>query len=207
MIDQIHVAIIDDDQAVVDSLRLYFSDHELIVTSFSDAAEFLAALNRVAHLDCVVCDIRMPAMSGIDLLDRLKQLGYDWPIILMSGQADIPMAVAAIKKGAFDFIDEPFDASHLLTSVHAAVNARKQSVNLLSEVEQLRSRFAALSTRQREVMELVVAGLSNKQIALKLKISPKTVDHHRAWVMERMGAHNLPELVRQAMRLHGNVAL
>lgn len=207
MVDQIHVAIIDNDQAVLDSLQLYFSAHELTVTCFSDAKEFLAALNRIEQLDCIVCDIRMPAMSGIDLLDRLKKLGYDWPIILMSGQADIPMAVAAIKKGAFDFIDEPFDASHLLASIQAAVNARRQSANLLSELEQLRSRFAALSIRQREVMDLVVAGLSNKEIALRLKISPKTVDHHRAWVMERMGAHNLPELVRQAMRLQANAAL
>ncbi|HTV36336.1 MAG TPA: response regulator [Xanthobacteraceae bacterium] len=205
MTDQLHVAIIDSDQAVLDSLRLYFSDHQFVVTSYSDAKEFLAALNRIEQLDCVICDIRIPVMSGIDLLDKLKQLGYDWPIILMSANANVPMAVAAIKKGAFDFIDEPLDASHLLESVRAAVSARKQSATLLSELEQLRSRFAALSSRQREVMELVVAGLSNKEIALRLKISPKTVDHHRAWVMERMGAHNLPELVRQAMRLHGHL--
>jgi FixJ family two-component response regulator len=205
MTDEVHVAVIDDDGALLDSIRLYLSRHQIKVSCYAQAGEFLAALGNAEQLDCIICDVRMPAMSGIDLLEKLNQLGHYWPMILMTGHADITMAVAAIKKGAFDFIDKPFDASHLLASVQEAVNIRRQSINRFSELEELRSRFAGLSGRQREVMELVVNGLSNKEIALKLNISPKTVDHHRAWLMERMGAQNLAELVRQAMRLQGNI--
>jgi two-component system, LuxR family, response regulator FixJ len=206
MADEIHVAIIDDDQAVLDSLRLYFTRHELAVACFSGPTEFLAALDAGERFDCIVCDVRMPTMSGIDLLDNLIRRGCDWPTILMTGHGDVPMAVAAIKKGAFDFIDKPFNASQLLASIHDAVTVRRQSATRHSELSELRNRLAALSSRQREVMDLVVAGLSNKEIALRLDISPRTVDHHRAWVMERMGAKNLADLVRQAVRLQGNAA-
>jgi FixJ family two-component response regulator len=206
MTGEIRIALIDDDEAVLDSLRLYFTRHKTKVSSFSASQDFLAAIGRAEQFDCIVCDIRMPGISGLELLDRLNQLQYGRPIIFITGHGDVPLAVAAIKKGAFDFLNKPFDAECLLASVQEAVKIRKQADYRVAELEELRSRFAALSTRQRQVMDLVVAGLSNKEIGLRLKISPKTVDHHRAWVMERMGARNLAELVRLAVRIQGQAS-
>jgi len=111
------------------------------------------------------------------------------------------MAVSAIKTGASDFIEKPFDEGRLLASIQSAVALRRQQASKEAEIEKLRSRFNTLSTRQRQVMELAAAGLSNKEIALRLEISPKTVENHRAWVMERMGAKSLADLVRIAMRI------
>ena len=201
--DPIHIAIIDDDKAVLDALGLYFVRHNFTVSRFDVAEDFLAAIDRAAQFDCVVCDIRMPGLSGLELVDRLNEIHYGRPIILTTGHGDVQMAVAAIKKGASDFLDKPFDEGRLLASVQEAAGHRREVMNVTAELEQLRARFDLLSNRQREVMEEVVAGLSNKEIGRKLNISPKTVDHHRAWVMERMGARNLAELVRLAIKIHG----
>jgi two-component system response regulator FixJ len=151
--------------------------------------------------DCIISDVRMPGMSGLDLVQHLKTAGAGPPVILITGHGDIDMAVAAIKVGAFDFIEKPFDEARLLASIRNALAAKGQPAADAAELKKLQSRFDTLSTRQRQVMELAVSGLSNKEIGSKLKISPKTVENHRAWVMERIGARNIADLVRIAMKI------
>jgi two-component system response regulator FixJ len=201
MADPIHIALIDDDAAVLDSLRLYFARHELKTSCFNTAEEFLAAVDHSAQFDCVVSDVRMPGMSGLDLVGHLNARGFIRPIILITGHGDIDMAVAAIKIGAFDFIEKPFDENRLLASIRNALEQRRQQLSEATELEELQARFNSLSLRQRQVMELAVTGLSSKEIGKRLNISSKTVENHRAWVMERIGARNLAELVRIAMQI------
>lgn len=197
----IHIALIDDDEAVLDSLRLYFAQQDVETTGFLSADDFLKAIRKAQRFDCVVSDVRMPGMSGIDLVHHLNNEDSPVPIILITGHGDVDMAVAAIKVGAFDFIEKPFDEARLLASIHNAVEKGRVRDADASELENLQSRFNTLSARQREVMELAVAGLSNKEIGSRLNISPKTVENHRAWVMERIGARNIAELVRIAMKV------
>jgi two-component system response regulator FixJ len=196
-----HIAVIDDDEAVLDSLRLYFARQDVETSCFASSQDFLAATRSGQRFDCIVSDVRMPGMSGLDLVQHLKGAGLAAPVILITGHGDVDMAVAAIKVGAFDFIEKPFDEARLLASIRNALNNMQQPEIDAVELEKLQSRFNTLSARQRQVMELAVAGLSNKEIGLQLKISPKTVENHRAWVMERIGARNIAELVRIAMKI------
>jgi RNA polymerase sigma factor (sigma-70 family) len=199
--DPLRVALIDDDAAVLDALGLYLSRQNLNTSCFPSAEKFLAALDNATGFDCVVCDVRMPGMSGLELLDRLAARGLRWPIIFITGHGDIDMAVKAMKAGAFDFIEKPFDETHLLASIRSSLEQNFRQVRDDAELEDLRRKFAALSARQRQVMELAASGLSSKEIARRLDISAKTVENHRAWVMERIGARNLAELVRMAIRI------
>jgi RNA polymerase sigma factor (sigma-70 family) len=201
MTDTINIALVDDDAAVLDSLQLYFARHGVATACFASAEALLAGLDGGEQPECIVSDIRMPGMSGLDLLHRLKERRSIAPLILITALADIEMAVSAIKNGAFDFIEKPFDEARLLASIQSAAALRRQQAGNAAETEKLRSRFDTLSARQRQVMELAVAGLSNKEIAYRLDISPKTVENHRAWVMERMDAKSLAELVRIAMKI------
>lgn len=203
MTGPIHIAIIDDDEAVLDSLRLYFTRQGVETSCFASAREFLAAIARGARFDCIVCDVRMPGMSGLDLVQHLKSEGLSAPVVLITGHGDVDMAVAAIKVGAFDFIEKPFDEARLLASVRDAIERKAQPKAGGDGLAELKARFSSLSARQRQVMELAVAGLSNKEIGSQLKISPKTVENHRAWVMERIGARNIADLVRIAITLQG----
>jgi two-component system response regulator FixJ len=198
-----HIAVIDDDEAVLDSLRLYFARQDVETSCFESAQDFLAATKSGQRFDCIVSDVRMPGMSGLDLVQHLKGAGLAAPVILITGHGDVDMAVAAIKVGAFDFIEKPFDEVRLLGSIQNALNKMQQPEIDAVELEKLQSRFNTLSARQRQVMELAVVGLSNKEIGSQLKISPKTVENHRAWVMERIGARNIAELVRIAMKIQG----
>ena len=198
MATPIHIALIDDDEAVLDSLSLYFRSQKIAIAGFPAAPEFLAALDQNRQFDCIVSDVRMPGMSGLDLVRELKARNVGTPIVLITGHGDVDMAVAAIKVGAADFIEKPFDERRLLASVRDAIDDIRRRANL-DEQNDLPARFASLTARQRQVMELAVAGLSNKEIGAQLEISPKTVENHRAWVMERIGARNIAELVRLAM--------
>ncbi len=200
----IAIAVIDDDEAVLDSLRLYFARQNIDGACFAAADEFLASVKRGQRFDCIVSDVRMPALSGLDLIHRLQDERVATPVILITGHGDVDMAVAAIKIGAFDFIEKPFDEARLLASIRNAVEKGRQPEIDSAELKKLQSRVETLSLRQRQVMELAAAGLSNKEIGSKLKISPKTVQNHRAWVMERIGARNIAELVRIAMKVQGN---
>jgi len=203
MPDPIHIALIDDDEAVLDSLALYLARQDVKASGFKTTEAFLAAVDAATPFDCVVSDVRLPGMSGLDLVRRLIERHFAAPIILITGHGDIDMAVSAIKIGAFDFIEKPFDEARLLASIRNAVEKSRQNASDAAELERLQSRFDSLSARQRQVMELTVAGLSNKEIALQLEISAKTVENHRAWVMERIGARNLADLVRMAMQVRG----
>ena len=200
-----HIAVIDDDEAVLDSLRLYFARQDVETSCFASAQDFLGAIRSGKRFDCIVSDVRMPGMSGLDLVQHLKGAGLAAPVILITGHGDVDMAVAAIKVGAFDFIEKPFDEARLLASIQNALNKMQQPEIDAVELEKLQSRFNTLSARQRQVMELAVAGLSNKEIGSQLKISPKTVENHRAWVMERIGARNIAELVRIAMKIQAKL--
>lgn len=192
------IAVIDDDPAVLDSLRMLLASHGLEVACFSRATEFLASGADKA-CRCIVSDVRMPAMTGLDLLRALQTSGKPIPLILITGHGDVGMAVTALKGGAFDFIEKPFDDARLLSSIAAAIERGAKALSQQAVVEEMTQRIAQLTDRQREVMQLVVEGLSNKEIAIALGISPRTVENYRAWVMEKMGVNNLAELVRNVL--------
>jgi FixJ family two-component response regulator len=204
MPDRLHVALIDDDAAVLDALRYYLARQSIRTSTFQAARDFLEALDRHEQFDCVVSDVRMPGMSGLDLMKYLNERGYAGPVILITGHGDVDMAVGAIKNGAFDFIEKPFDEARLLTSIGQGAERMRQNKSEAAEIDELQSRFDSLSARQREVMELAVAGLSSKEIGIRLNISPKTVENHRAWVMERIGARNVADLIRKAMKVRSH---
>jgi two-component system response regulator FixJ len=191
------IALIEDDTAVLDSLRLLLEGREMTVQCFASAEAFLAGMKDAPA--CIVSDVRMPGMSGVDLQRKLKSRGCGTPIILITGHGDIAMAVAAIKEGAFDFIEKPYNAEHLIASIEKALAAEQKLRAKDSHKAELTARIAELSPRQREVMHFVADGLSNKQIALRLRISPRTVENYRAWVMERLGATSLADLVRKVL--------
>jgi RNA polymerase sigma factor (sigma-70 family) len=201
MTDPVRIALIDDDAAVLDSLRLYLLRQNLDPSCFSSAEGFLSSLDNAARFDCVVSDVRMPGMSGLELIERLAVRGVRWPVILITGHGDVDMAVKAMKAGAFDFVEKPFDETHLLESIRNSLERNRKQARDTAEIDELRNKFGALSARQRQVMELAASGLSSKEIARQLEISAKTVENHRAWVMERIGARNLAELVRMAIKI------
>jgi FixJ family two-component response regulator len=201
MSDPVRIALIDDDAAVLDSLRLYLLRQNLDTSCFSSAEDFLRSVDGAARFDCVISDVRMPGLSGLELLDRLADRGLRWPVILITGHGDVDMAVRAMKAGAFDFVEKPFDETHLLESVRSSLERNRKQTRDDAEIEDLRKKFGGLSARQRQVMDLAANGLSSKEIGRQLDISAKTVENHRAWVMERIGARNLAELVRMAIKM------
>jgi two-component system response regulator FixJ len=202
MTDDIHIALIDDDPAILDSLRLYLERNRVRAACFSAAEEFLATIKARRSFDCAVADVRMPGLSGIDLVRETTSLGNTMPIILITAFGEVEMAVAAIKLGAFDFLEKPFDEKRLLKSILDAVGYAPEDHKDYVDLKALRARAGSLTDRQREIMELAATGLSNKEIALRLQISHRTVENHRAWVMERMQARNLAELVRKVIQLN-----
>jgi FixJ family two-component response regulator len=202
MTEKIHSALIDDDPAVLDSLRLYLQRNGVRVSCFPTAKDFLATEEAGRSFDCVVTDLRMPGLSGIDLVRQMTAPGALIPIILITAHGDIEMAVTAIKLGAFDFIEKPFDEQRLLDSIQHAVCHARDAKEECADLQQMLDRADNLTDRQREVMQLTAAGLSNKEIALRLHISRRTVESHRAWMMERMQARNLADLVRKVVLLN-----
>lgn len=192
------VSIIDDDPAVLDALTMLMQSHGLSVARFESAQAFLDSGQQPG---CVVSDVRMPEMTGIELLRSMKQDGDDRPVILITGHGDIEMAVHAIKLGAREFIEKPFDNAKLLDCVVDALEATSTRQIETQERKELADRFALLTERQRETMRCLIRGMANKQIAAELGISPRTVEIHRTWVMNKMAAKTLADLVRMGLAL------
>jgi two-component system response regulator FixJ len=192
------VHVIDDDDAVRDSLAFLLRSADLLAATYDSAAAFLAALPSVES-GCVVTDIRMPGLSGIDLLKQLKETRGDLPVIVITGHGDVPLAVEAMKLGAADFFEKPFDDDGLLAAVRAALNQRFDEELRERREAEIRERIASLSARERQVLDGLVAGQPNKTIAYDLGISPRTVEVYRANVMTKMRASSLSELVRMAL--------
>ena len=198
------VFVVDDDESVRQSLKNLIGSVGLKVQAFASAQEFLRSqLTDVPG--CLVLDVRLPGLSGLDLQKRMVEAGMEMPIIFITGHGDIPMTVRAIKAGAVEFLTKPFRDQDLLDAIQQALERDRVAREQRGKIEELRSRFDSLTPREREVMGLVVAGLLNKQIAGELGTSETTIKIHRHQVMEKMGAGSLAELVRMADRLKGPV--
>lgn len=192
------VHVIDDDSAMRESIEFLLRTANIRARTYENAPAFLDALPREG-LGCVITDVRMPGMSGLELLRKLKELDVALPVIVITGHGDVPLAVEAMKCGASDFIEKPFDDEALLTSVRAALKVQDGQAEQQAAKAAIAECVASLSARERQVLEGLVAGLPNKTIAYDLGISPRTVEIYRANVMTKMGAASLSELVRMAL--------
>ena len=192
------VHVIDDDEAVRESLSFLLRTARMDVRTYESAAAFLSVLGKI-ETGCIITDVRMPEISGVDLLRRLKELGVGIPVIVITGHGDVQLAVEAMKIGAVDFIEKPFDDELLLNAVKSALNRAGKDAQQQAERAELHDKLSVLSTREREVLEGLVAGKPNKIIAFDLGISPRTVEIYRAHVMTKMDAGSLSELVRMAL--------
>jgi two-component system, LuxR family, response regulator FixJ len=193
------VYVIDDDEAMRDSLQFLLGSADFDVTLFESAQAFL---DKFGGLDfgCVVSDVRMPGIDGIELLGRLKSLQCRFPVIIMTGHGDVPLAVEAMKLGAVDFLEKPFDDDLLIGMVDSGLKRAEPEAKNEAVTREIAERVTTLSPRERQVMDGLVAGLSNKAIAREYDISPRTIEVYRANVMTKMQAGSLSELVRLAIR-------
>lgn len=194
------IYVVDDDAAVRDSLELLMSSVGRRVETFASADAFLERFDAETS-GVILLDVRMPGMGGIQLHQRLTELGVTLPVIILTAHADVPMAVRAMRAGVFDFIEKPCNEQVLLERVGKALESAAQKAAEFDQRREARQLVDALSPREREVMELVVAGYLNKQIAMKLSVSERTVEVHRSRVMTKTGADSLPDLVRTATLL------
>lgn len=195
--DQV-VHIVDDDPAVRDSLRELVEAVGLRAEQYASAEEFLQTWDEDV-VGCLVLDIRMAGLSGLDLQQVLRDRRCDLPVIIITGHGDVPAATRAFKQGAIDFIQKPFEPTELLRRIHEALEKGRQAHLSRMTQADLQARLARLSPRELEVMDMVIAGLLNKQIAARLGIAERTVEDHRARVMRVMGADSVAQLVRQAV--------
>jgi len=192
------VHLIDDDEDVRRALAFLLGTAGLAVKVYESASAFLEKCQDFQS-GCVVSDVRMPGIDGLELLRRLQQMGARMPVVIMTGHADVPLAVGAMKAGAVDFVEKPFADEVLLAAIQAAFDRRQKMGRGHAEAGQVQIRLASLTGREREVLDGLVAGHPNKTIAYDLGISPRTVEVHRANVMTKMGASSLSELVRMAL--------
>ena len=194
------VFVVDDDVSVRESLELLLRHEGLNVETFISAQEFLNR-PRVTAPSCLVLDFSLPGLNGLELQKRVAQDRHDMPIIFITGHGDVPITVQAMKAGAVEFLTKPFSDDVLLTAIRNAIERSRTLLGLDAEVRELKARYARLTSREREVMGLVVAGLPNKQVGGELGISEITVKAHRGSMMRKMKADSLPELVSFAARL------
>lgn len=193
------VYIVDDDQAIRHAMELLMRSVGLNYEIFHSADEFLATYHK-DRAGCLVLDIRMPGLGGLELQEKLNDLDSSLPIIFITGHGDVPMAVEAMQKGAIDFIQKPFRDQELLDGISAAVKTDQERRSARDEKSEVLSRIAILTNREREVLDLVVTGKPNKVIAYDLGVSQRTVEIHRARVMEKMQAKSLADLVRMHLK-------
>ena len=189
------IHVIDDDDSARHSLEFLIDCAGMAVRTYPSASAFLAAVPDLEP-GCIVTDVRMPEMSGLQLIERLKALGVTLPVIVITGHADVPMAIEAMKQGVADFIEKPFSDDAILGAIRSALARADGRSQLDAEKAEVSSKMATLSQREREVLQGLVQGQANKVIAYELDISPRTVEVYRANVMTKMGAGSLSELVR-----------
>ena len=192
------VFIVDDDPAVCDSLAVLLKASGFGVETFESATQFLASGGAARH-GCLIADIRMPDMDGLALQEELARRGALLAVIIVTGHGDVPLAVRAMKAGAVDFLEKPFDEESLMFSVRRAAETISSAGNRIAALQDGQARLADLTKREREVLDLVVAGRANKVIAHELSISPRTVELHRARVMDKMNARTVADLVRLSL--------
>jgi len=192
------VHVVDDDPAVRDSIAFLLDSAELASKTYDSALRLLEAVDGLEP-GCIVTDVRMPEMNGVELVRALKERGVPHPVVMITGHADVPLAVEAMKAGVADFIEKPFDDEVLLTSVRSALDRGAGAEEQAGERAEVLARIESLSTRERQVLEGLVAGRANKVIAYDLGISPRTVEVYRANVMTKMQAGSLSELVRMTL--------
>ncbi len=192
------VHVIDDDEAVRESMSFLLDTAGFAARTYESAVEFLARIETLED-GCIVTDVRMPELSGLDLVRRLNALGMRMPVIVITGHGDVPLAVEAMKSGVVDFLEKPFNDDTLLASIKSALSGRARSEQQDSDKLRFEATLAGLSPRERDVLTGVVAGKPNKIIAYELGISPRTVEVYRANVMTKSGAGSLSELVRMAL--------
>jgi len=193
------VYVIDDDEAMRDSLDFLLGSAGFHVTLFESAHHFLDEVSSI-EFGCVVSDVRMPGIDGIELLKRMKASHSAFPVVIMTGHGDVPLAVEAMKLGALDFLEKPFEDDRLIGMIDAALRQAESSARSEAATLDIGARIATLSPRERQVMDGLIAGLSNKLIAREYDISPRTIEVYRANVMTKMQAGSLSELVRLAIR-------
>lgn len=196
------VFVVDDDEAICESLRLLIGDIGLEVRTFTSARQFLEEYDS-SRPGCLVLDVRMSGISGLELQARLNETGIPIPTIIITGHADVPMAVEAMKAGATDFIEKPFRDQVLLDSIQKAIDLDLRIRRRRREHQDVQSRLTLLTQREREVMDRLVAGKSTKSIAFDLGISQKTVDFHRANILDKIGVSSVVELLRLVQRASG----
>jgi two-component system response regulator FixJ len=192
------VYIIDDDEAVRDSLAIQLEATGFKVTAFASGLDFLAKVSALPP-GCLISDVRMPEIDGLELQNRLAAMKLRFPVIIMTGHGDISLAVRAMRAGAVDFVEKPFSEAAILQSIQLARRQLAQASESEAAGATARARLALLTAREKEVFDGLVAGKQNKVIAHDLAISPRTVEIHRARVLEKMQAHSLPDLVRLAL--------
>jgi len=194
------IHVIDDDEAMRNSLSFLLTAAKLDVRSYDSAVAFLDDQDRPKH-GCIVSDVRMPQMDGIELLRRVKAMAIDLPVVLITGHGDISLAVEAMKAGAVDFLEKPFEEKQFLTAIESALQRDHEKAWSTEQQALIREHLAQLSPRERQVLDGIVAGLPNKTIAFGLGISPRTVEVYRSNVMTKMGAKSLADLVRMVLRV------
>ncbi len=197
------VHVIDDDDAVRDSIQMFLANEGLEVRTYASADAFVAVLDQ-APPGCVVTDVRMPGMSGIELLAEIARLRIAMPVIVITGHADVPLAVRAMKSGAVDLLEKPFKATDLIDAVSRALEVGRNSQRDVLSAQEAQARLAALTTREMEVLDRLVRGQPNKIIAYEMGISPRTVEVHRANVMKKTQAGSFSELVRMFLNVVRN---
>ncbi len=196
------VFVVDDSAGVREGLRCLIESAGLTAETYSSADEFLRAYDP-AKTGCLVLDLRMPEMNGLELQKKLVSSKIHLPIIFITGYGDVPTAVSAIKAGAFDFIEKPFNGEALLSSIRRALDSFNQQYKLQEKGLEIRGRLQRLTRREREVLDLILAGMANKEIAAQLQLSAKTVEKHRHKVMSKMGARNSVDLARLVLESEG----
>jgi len=196
------VYVIDDDDAARESLEFLLRSANLVVKTYDSGTAFLHSLSQIAY-GCIITDVRMPGLSGIELLRHLKDSDLKLPVIVITGHGDVPIAVEAMKLGAVDFFEKPFDGDKIIEAVQSALSDWQKDADRETERREVQDRLATLTPREREVLRALVAGNPNKVIAYDLGISPRTVEIYRANVMTKMKARSLSELVR--LVLHAGI--